>query len=275
MITELTKKLNESSKAIQNKTSIQPKVGITLGSGLGDFADVIKDKKEISYHEIPHFQKTTVTGHTGKLVLGKINDTEVACLQGRIHCYEGHTPQEVVFPTRVLKKLGCSYLLLTNASGGINPQYCPGDLVMITDHINLTGKNPLEGPNEEDLGPRFPDMGHIYHPDIQEALQEAAFKSNYQLKQGVYAGVLGPSYETPAEVKMLSVLGADLVGMSTIFEAIAAHHNGLKIGAISCVTNMATGIEKRELRHEDIKNQALKAKQAFHQLIVNTISQLK
>ena len=274
MTSQLIKKLNEASQAIKSQTSLRPKVALTLGSGLGDFVDCLEDREEIFYHQIPHFQQTTVLGHRGKLILGKINHLEVICLQGRSHSYEGSTPQEVVFPTRVLKWINCTHLILTNASGSLDPQYRAGDLVMITDHINFTGKNPLIGPNEEELGPRFPDMRHLYHPQIQKALQKAAEDHSCPLKQGIYAGVLGPSYETAAEVKMLSLLGAQIVGMSTIFEAIAAHHCGLKVGAISCVANSATGLSQEELKHEDIENQVRKSQKTFNKLLTNTLLEL-
>ena len=275
MIRNLAKEIEEASQVILQKSSVTPKVGITLGSGLGDFVDSIENIVEIPFGEIPHFKKTSVSGHQGKLFLGLVGEVEVACLQGRIHYYEGHSAQEVVFPTRVLQAIGCSYLLLSNVAGGINSSYHPGDLVIISDHLNLTGTNPLQGSNEDRLGPRFPDMQKVYHPQVREALKAAFLQNGLTAKEGIYAGVQGPSYETVAEVEMLKRLGADLVGMSTVLEAIAGHHCQLKVGAVSLVSNMAAGLGGEELKHRDVQNKALMSKSSFGKLVASTVGLLQ
>ena len=263
----LLKDLKATSEFIKSKCHHQPKIAITLGSGLGRFAENLTEKIEIPYAEIPGFHGTSVKGHAGSLVFGKLGETEVACMKGRIHAYEGHSIDQVVFPLRVLAHLGVEKVILTNASGGINTSYKPGQLVAIKDHINFSGLNPLLGKNNDELGPRFPDMTYTYNPELREKLIEISKTINYDLEEGVYAGVLGPSYETPAEVRMLRTLGADLVGMSTVNEAIAAHHFGLKVVGVSCVTNMAAGILKEQLSHEDIEKEANKAMEVFIKLI--------
>lgn len=269
------KKIDETAHYIKSRMdNRKPRIGIVLGSGLGVFADKAEDRLEISYEEIPHFHKTTVVGHMGRLVIGRINDIEVAIFQGRFHAYEGHSNEDVVLPVRVLSQIGVEQLLLTNASGGINSQYSPGELVCITDHINLTGSSPLLGPNEDKLGVRFPDMSEIYDRSLNELLLLAAKEAKVELKMGVYAGMLGPSYETPAEIKMLEIIGADLVGMSTVPESIAANHAGLRTCAISCVTNMAAGISKEKLSHDDVKDVANKAMANFSNLLSAFIKQI-
>lgn len=269
MSEQLEKRLKETSAFIKEKMgSRTPKIAITLGSGLGDFADGLQDKVVIPYGTIPGFHGTSVIGHAGQLVIGKTSEgVEVLALQGRIHAYEGHTFDEVVFPTRVMKFLGIEKLLLTNASGGMNPNYRSGDLVLIRDHLNLTGNNPLMGKNHDFLGPRFPDMTHVYDPESRKAILQAAAGIGYELKTGVYVGVLGPSYETPSEIKMYQTLGGDMVGMSTVAEAIAAHHCGLKVSGISCITNMAAGISSEILDHGHIKEEANKVKGTFITLL--------
>lgn len=261
-------KIQTTCEYIQSKApSAAPKIGIVLGSGLGEFAEHVDEKTVIKYDEIPNFHQTTVKGHSGQLILGKINGVEVAVMQGRYHYYEGHDLETVVFPTRVLAKLGTKQLILTNASGGINSAYVPSDLVCITDHINLTGNNPLIGKNHDDLGVRFPDMSETYAIELNEILHQAATELNIDLKSGVYAGVLGPSYETPAEIKMMGIMGADMVGMSTVPEAIAANHAGLQVCGISCITNLAAGISKEKLSHDDVKDVANKVIENFTQLL--------
>ena len=267
--------LEESKKYIQSLSSIKPTVGVTLGSGLGAFVDKIQDPVAIPYSDIPNFFDCNVEGHQGKLILGKIYKTQVAILQGRIHCYEGYSMDQLVFPTRLLKFLGIQSLILTNAAGGINSNFSPGDLVLIKDHINLMGKNPLVGPNIKEFGPRFPDMTEAYNVGLRECFLKAASEMNYELKTGVYAAMLGPTYETPAEVKMAKIIGADMVGMSTVPESIVANHMGLKVAGISCITNMAAGIEKGKLSHDDIKAQATKVMDNFSHLLFKTISFLE
>ena len=265
--------LEETKKYILSKCDIKPEIAITLGSGLGRFAESLEDKVEIPYSEIPGFFQTTVQGHAGALIFGKLGGKPIACMKGRIHAYEGHAIDQVVYPVRVLAHLGVKKVILTNASGGINKSYKPGQLVLINDHINLSGLNPLLGPNHSELGVRFPDMTYTYCPELREQMQKAASKQNYELVEGVYSGVLGPSYETPAEVRMLRTLGGDLVGMSTVNEAIAAHHAGLKVVGVSCVTNMAAGILKEQLSHADIEHEANKAMEVFMKLITDFIAE--
>lgn len=268
---ELLKRIDESAKYIKTKTNLTPDFGVVLGSGLGDFVERLTDKIEINYDQIPGFKKTSVIGHAGKLAIGKIGTKTVAVMQGRIHAYEGHSTDEVTFPVRVLGRLGVKTLILTNAAGGINKSYHAGQLILIKDHINMTGNNPLVGPNIEELGTRFPDMTYAWEPSLRDAAIKASKNMGYELIEGVYAGVLGPTYETPAEVNMLRVLGADVVGMSTVYENIAAVHMGMKVCGISCVTNMAAGIEKTKLKHEDIKDQANQVMNTFCNLVVKTI----
>ena len=264
-------KLGKAAQYIQSIKSTKPKVGIVLGSGLGEFVEQIENKTIISYNDIPYFKKTTVEGHEGRLILGKIKGVEVAVLQGRLHAYEGLPMDEVVFPVRLLSILGISILVLTNAAGGVNLNYRPGDLVIIQDHINFMGRNPLVGPNNNQMGPRFPDMGHAYNPELNRILKEVSQNLGHTIHEGVYVGVLGPTYETPAEIKMIRTLGGDMVGMSTVPEAIAANHLGLKICGISCITNMGAGILNQTLRHEDIKDEALKVMSYFSALLSQSI----
>jgi purine-nucleoside phosphorylase len=261
-------RIEETAKFISEKLEGRtPKLGIILGSGLGVFADQAQDKIEIPYNEIPNFHPTTVVGHKGRLVVGKIEGIEVCIMQGRFHTYEGHSLEDVVLPVRVLAQIGIENLILTNAAGGINPQYVPGDLVCITDHLNLTGRNPLVGPNDDRIGPRFPDMTEAYHSGLNEKLALSAQELGFELKTGIYAGLLGPTYETPAEIRMLSVLGADMVGMSTVPESIAANHAGLKVCGISCITNLAAGISKEKLNHDEVKEVANLSMERFTNLL--------
>ncbi|MDO9180969.1 MAG: purine-nucleoside phosphorylase [Bacteriovorax sp.] len=264
-------KLGKAAQYIQSIKSTKPRVGIVLGSGLGVFVDQIEDKTIIPYNDIPYFKKTTVEGHEGRLILGKIKGVEVAVLQGRLHAYEGLPMEEVVFPVRLLSILGISILILTNAAGGINLNYAPGDLVLIEDHLNLMGKNPLIGPNNNQMGPRFPDMSHAYNVELNEIMKTVSKTLGYNLQVGIYAGVLGPTYETPAEIKMIRTLGGDMVGMSTVPESIAANHLGLKVCGISCITNMGAGIVNQTLKHEDIKEVAFKAMNHFTALLNGSI----
>ena len=265
-------KVSETAQYISDKIKNQkPTVAIILGSGLGELADEVENKIEINYTDIPNFHKTTVLGHAGRVVYGQIKNVNVIVFQGRFHAYEGHPIEDVVLPIRVIAKLGCRDVIITNASGGINTNYSPGELVCITDHINMTGMNPLIGTNDEEDGPRFPDMTEAYSRSLLETVNKAAEIEDIKLASGVYAGLLGPTYETPAEIKMLSVLGADLVGMSTVPEVIAANHIGLNVLAVSCVTNMAAGISKEKLSHEDVKVVAHKAIKKFKTLILKTV----
>lgn len=266
--------IKEASDYIQNKIKAKPETAIILGSGLGIYVDQMEDKIAIPYSEIPHFAKTTVVGHKGQFVYGKVKGKEIAVFQGRFHAYEGHPLSRVVLPVRILAHMGIKNLILTNASGGINENYKPGDLVYITDHINMTGKNPLLGENLEELGARFPDMSETYNKNFINLIRECAEGQNLELLGGVYAGVLGPSYETPAEIKMLKTLGADLVGMSTVPEAIAASHAGLNLAGISCITNYAAGISEEKLRHEDVEKVAKQAMVKFSNLLTAIVENI-
>jgi len=245
--------LAESAAAfLSRQTSLRPKIGVVLGSGLGAFADELTDATRIPYSQIPAFPRSTAIGHAGQMVIGKAQGIPIVAMQGRVHLYEGYSASEVSFPTRVLGRMGIRALVLTNAAGGINLEYKQGALVVISDHINLQGHNPLLGPNNKRFGPRFPDMTHAYSKSYREMASRAARKLGQPVHEGVYAGLLGPSYETPAEIRYLRTIGADLVGMSTIPEVIAARHMGIKVLGISCVTNMAAGIFDQPLSQEEV-----------------------
>lgn len=261
----------EAVSFLKTKFKTIPNTAVVLGSGLGEFVEQLTDKITVPFQEIPHFKLTKVEGHQGALTYGKIDNTPVMLLQGRIHAYEGHELHEVVFGVRTLALLGIQNFILTNASGGINLSYKPGDLSLIVDHLNLTGMNPLLGPNIESFGPRFPDMGEAYNPELNQIILDSAKKLNKNLHTGVYVGVLGPTYETPAEIKMMRTLGGDMVGMSTVPETIALHHMGKRVAGISCITNMGAGILKQKLKHEDIKVEALKAMKFFTDLLRTSI----
>src|SRR5579862_1519821 len=243
----------ESAAAlILSRTSLRPRIGLVLGSGLGGFADELSDATRIPYSDIPAFPRSTAIGHAGQMVIGTSNGVPVAAMSGRVHLYEGYSPKEVAFPMRVFARMGIHALILTNAAGGINLEYKQGALVVIADHINLQGQNPLTGQNDDRFGPRFPDMTQAYAKPYREIALRAAQRLGKTVHQGVYAGLLGPSYETPAEIRYLRTIGADLVGMSTISEVIAAAHMGMRILAISCVTNMAAGITGEPISHEEV-----------------------
>lgn len=267
-------KIMEASQYILSKISNKPKVGIVLGSGLGIYIDQIENKTVIPYQDIPHFKRTSVEGHSGALIIGEVRGVTVAALQGRLHAYEGYAMEDIVLPVRTLAAIGIDYLFLTNASGGINLDFHPGDLVTISDHINLTGRNALVGPNIAELGPRFPDMGNAYDAELRDLLHQVGATHKVNLKSGVYCSVLGPTYETPAEIRMLRIIGADMVGMSTVPEVIAANHLGLKVAGVSCITNYAAGIKKEKLDHADVKNVAEKAMIGFATVLTETISEL-
>jgi purine-nucleoside phosphorylase len=249
---ELHTRLDYARAWIRGRTEHRPVVGLVLGSGLGALAERIEDRVTIPYEEIPEFPTPTVRGHAGRLVAGKLGGAPVAVLQGRSHLYEGASADSVVFGVRLLVWLGVRSLLLTSAAGAVNPALAPGELVRVTDHLNLTGANPLTGPNDERLGARFPDMSEPYDARLGALLDAQASRLGIPLRQGVYAGLAGPSYETPAEVRMLRTLGADLVGMSTVLEVIAARHAGARVAAISVVTNLAAGLSTKALSHEDV-----------------------
>ncbi|MBX5481332.1 MAG: purine-nucleoside phosphorylase [Myxococcaceae bacterium] len=265
---ELYEQLHETAAAIRARApGFNPKVGIILGSGLGGFADGFEEKVSLPYRELPHFPASTVPGHAGRLVLGKLGGEPVVAMQGRVHYYEGFTPAQVAFPARVLCTLGIKALVVTNAAGGINLEFAPGDLMVITDHLNLSGWNVLTGPNDDRLGPRFPDMSAAYNPQLRALLLECAQRRNIALRQGVYAILSGPSYETPAEIRMLRTLGADAVGMSTVPEVIAAAHMGVPVAGISCITNLAAGIGHKPLSHGEVAETANRVKDVFAALL--------
>jgi purine-nucleoside phosphorylase len=241
-----------AAKHLLSHTSIRPRIGLVLGSGLGSFADELSQPVRIPYTTIPHFPRSTAIGHAGQMVLGFVNKVPVVAMQGRVHLYEGYSAQQVAFPVRVFGRMGVRAIIFTNAAGGINLNYKQGALVVISDHINLQGQNPLVGPNDDHFGERFPDMTHAYSKSYRQIARKAAQKLGKDLTEGVYAGLLGPSYETPAEIRYLRVIGADLVGMSTVPEVIAARHMGINVLAISCVTNMAAGILDKPLSSVEV-----------------------
>lgn len=265
--TDLEARLDEAREAIVARRSERPLVGLVLGSGLGAFADSLEGALRIPYEEIPNMPTPTVVGHAGQLVLGALEGVPLACLQGRVHMYEGHPPDRVVFGVRLLGRLGCRAVGLTNAAGGARPSFRPGTLMMITDHLNLMGRNPLCGPNEDGLGRRFPDMTQAYDRELADALRASAQASSVELAEGVYAGLLGPSYETPAEIAMLRTLGADAVGMSTVPEVIALRHMRVRVAAISCITNMAAGLGDSELDHSEVERTARETRDEFVRLL--------
>ncbi|NSL50447.1 purine-nucleoside phosphorylase [Calidifontibacillus erzurumensis] len=270
----LLSKMKEACAYIQQQISIKPTIGLILGSGLGELADEIENAVIIDYANIPHFPVSTVEGHAGKLVIGLLNGKAVLAMQGRFHYYEGYTMQEVTFPVRVMKGLGIDTIIVTNACGGMNANFKPGDLMIITDHLNMTGTNPLIGPNEAELGPRFPDMSRAYSPELIKLAKETAQKLNISIQEGVYAGISGPSYMTPAELIMLRNLGGDAVGMSTVPEVIVANHMQMKVLGISCVTDMAIGEELEPLTHEQVVEVANRTKPKFIHLIKEIIAVL-
>jgi purine-nucleoside phosphorylase len=249
---DLLQQTHEAAAFISAKSTLRPALAIVLGSGLGDFADEVADAVKIDFADIPHFSRSTAIGHAGRLVLGAIGTCPVVIMQGRIHLYEGYPASQVAFPMRVFARLGACAAILTNAAGGINLDYGQGRLVVIKDHINLQGQNPLLGPEDERFGPRFIDMTEAYSRDYRRMTQAAAKKLGMEVPEGVYAGLLGPSYETPAEIRYLRTIGADLVGMSTVPEVIVCRQIGIKVLAISCVTNMAAGILDKPLNHQEV-----------------------
>lgn len=264
-------KLMNCYKSVREKIDFGPKVAIILGSGLGDYAKNIDVVSELPYDQIEGFPVSTVVGHAGKFLFGYIDKVPVVCMKGRVHYYEGYAMSDVVLPIRLMKLLGAQILLLTNAAGGINTSFQPGDLMLITDHIACFTPNPLLGANVEELGARFPDMSTVYNADLQNIIREIACEYDIKLQEGVYTYLTGPSYESPADIRMLRVLGADAVGMSTVPEAIAANHCGMKICGISCITNMAAGILKQPLNHEEVQETADKSAKSFQKLVTEVV----
>lgn len=269
-----TSQLNQAIEFLNDRLKIKPKVGLILGSGLGMLADQINDPVNIPYDEIPGFPVSTVEGHAGQLVAGTLEGKTVLAMQGRFHYYEGYGLDAVTFPVRVMKALGIETLFVTNAAGGVNPSFQPGDLMLITDHINNTGQNPLIGPNDDNQGVRFPDMSTAYSRSLQALAKEVANELNLTLKEGVYVGNTGPTYETPAEVNMLQIMGGDAVGMSTVPEVIVARHVGLQVLGISCISNMAAGILDQPLSHEEVIETTENVRETFVSLVKTILSKL-
>lgn len=272
-MTEVTllNQIKEAARYIESLSPVKPEVGLILGSGLGVLADSMEDAVTVSYADIPHFPVSTVEGHAGELLLGKIGGRPVLLMKGRFHMYEGYTGETVTFPIRVMKEMGIGTLLVTNAAGGVNTSYDPGDLMLIADHLNMTGRNPLIGPNHKELGVRFPDMSEAYSKRLRAVAKEIAGSQGLKLQEGVYAGLMGPSYETPAEIRMLRLLGADAVGMSTVSEVAIARHAGLEVLGISCISNMAAGILDQPLSHDEVMETTDRVKQQFLQFVIKLI----
>ena len=253
----------------------RPRIAVVLGSGLGAFADELANRLEVPYSEIPDWPVSTAVGHAGRLVFGNLGDLEIVAMAGRVHLYEGYSPQQVTFGVRVLARLGVSSMVFTNAAGGINLKLGRGGLVLISDHINLQGSNPLAGPNDDSLGPRFPDMSEAYSARYREIARQAGQELGIELSEGVYAAMLGPSYETPAEIRYLRAIGADLVGMSTVPEVIVANHMGVRVLGISCVTNMAAGILPQRIHHEEVLETGAMVRDTLVRLLKTVLPRLE
>jgi purine-nucleoside phosphorylase len=273
-VEDLKAKVAESVEFINQKSKIKPKIAIILGTGLGRLAEDIEEKENIPYSEIPNFPVSTVQSHSGNLVLGKLGNKEVVAMQGRFHYYEGYSLKEVTFPVRVMKKLGADIIIISNAAGGMNRFFKRGDLMLITDHINLFGDNPLIGSNDEELGPRFPDMSEAYSQKIIELAKKVALKEKIRLQEGVYAGLTGPTLETPAEYRFLAKIGADAVGMSTVPEVIVANHMGMKVLGISCITDLAIDGVIKEVSLEEILQIASDAEPVMTKLVKKVIEKI-
>jgi purine-nucleoside phosphorylase len=268
----LYSRAENAARTIRARMTEDARIAIVLGSGLGGFADEFEDSVTIPYQQIPGFVSSTAQGHAGRLVVGKVERVPVIAMQGRVHFYEGYSLEEVTFPIRTFKLLGVNTLILTNAAGGIDVQLSQGALMVISDHLNLMGVNPLRGPNDERFGPRFPDMSEVYSRELQELVIEEARNQGVTLRRGIYAGLAGPSYETPAEIHMLRAFGADAVGMSTVPEAIVARQMGLKVLGISCITNMAAGISEQPINHEEVMETGQRVRETFTKLLRRLIA---
>ncbi len=271
---QVYQKIREAVAAIEAKTPIRPRIGVILGSGLGSLAERASDATIIPYTEIPHFHGTSVEGHAGRMVLGNFEGVPTVFLQGRFHVYEGYPMEDVVFPTRTLAGLGVETLVLTNAAGGVNTRFRPGDLMLIEDHLNLMGDNPLKGPNIAELGPRFPDLTEAYNRACIGVLEAAAQELDIAIQRGVYGAVLGPTYETPAEIRMFRTLGADAIGMSTVPETIAANHLGVRVCGISAITNLGAGLSPNKLTHQEVIDNSKIGAEKLRRLLERAIPRL-
>ena len=272
--TALYERAEHAARTVRARLTTEPRIAIVLGSGLGGFADDFEDAVRIPYEEIPGFPRSTAEGHAGRLVAGNVDSVPVVAMQGRVHYYEGYALEEVTFPIRTFKLLGIRTLVLTNAAGGINVQLSQGGLMVITDHLNLMGDNPLRGPNDERFGPRFPDMSNVYAPVLQELVVEEAKAIGVEVRRGIYGGLSGPSYETPAEIHLLRALGADAVGMSTVPEAIVARHMDMEVLGISCITNMAAGIGDEPINHAEVMATGDRVRGTFTQLLRRVVNRI-
>ena len=272
--TSLYERAEHATRIIRARINVEPRIAIVLGSGLGGFADDFEDAVGIPYEEIPGFMRSTAQGHAGKLVIGKVDGVPLLAMQGRVHFYEGYSLEEVTFPIRTFKLLGIKTLVLTNAAGGINVQLTQGALMVISDHLNLMGTNPLRGPNDDRFGPRFPDMSAVYSPELQELVVEEAKAIGVEVRRGIYGALTGPSYETPAEILLLRNFGADAVGMSTVPEAIVARHMGMEVLGISCITNMAAGISDEPINHEEVMATGDRVRATFTELLKRVVTKI-
>jgi purine-nucleoside phosphorylase len=274
MTESLFDRVQAAVAVVRTRVSMPPAVGLILGSGLGAYADKLHNATAIDYGEIPGFPRSHVQGHAGRLVLGKMQNVQCVAMQGRVHLYEGHSAETVSFPARVLVALGCKVLIITNAAGGLNPDWSPGTLMLIRDHIDMLRDHALRGPNDDRFGPRFPDMTHAYAPELRALVTEAAAAASIPLQTGVYVAMPGPCYETPAEVKMLRGMGADATGMSTVPEVVVARHMGARVIGISCITNQAAGISGQELSHAEVTETATRVRTTFESLLDTILSTL-
>ncbi len=272
--TTLYDRAEKAARVIRARANLKPSVAVVLGSGLGAFADELTDAASIAYQDIPGFARATVEGHAGALLIGKASGVVLAAMQGRFHFYEGYSLEQVTFPIRVLKLLGVNTLVLTNAAGALNVEFVPGSLMVISDHINLLGANPLTGPNDDRFGPRFPDLTSVYAPELQSMVIDEARGMDLQMRRGVYAALSGPSYETPAEIHMVRTLGADAVGMSTVPEAIVARHMNMSVVGISCITNLAAGVSSRPIDHSQVMAIGERVREQFTELLRRVIKRL-
>ena len=270
--TSLYERAEHATRVIRSRISVEPRIALVLGSGLGGFADDFEEAVSIPYEDIPGFVRSTAQGHAGRLVIGKIESVPVLAMQGRVHYYEGYSLEEVTFPVRTFGLLGVKTVVLTNAAGGINVQLTQGALMVISDHLNLMGVNPLRGANDERFGPRFPDMSAVYSHELQELVVDEAKAMGVEVRRGIYGALSGPSYETPAEIHLLRNLGADAVGMSTVPESIVARHMGLEVLGISCITNMAAGISDEPINHEEVMATGDRVRETFAELLRRVIS---